>query len=214
MYYWLSKQLIFPPHEVATKEGILALGGDLSEERLIFAYQNGIFPWFNEGEPIVWYSPNKRMVLFPEELKISKSMRQVLRKGYFTITENKAFEEVIFNCKTTYRKEQDGTWITNDMEQAYINLHKKGVAKSIEIWSLNEVETPELIAGLYGIDLENGVFCGESMFTKHSNMSKVAFIHLVQNCGYKLIDCQVYNEHLASLGAREILRDEFLKFLR
>lgn len=208
MYYWLTDKLIFPPHELATEEGVLALGGDLTPQRLILAYQNGIFPWFNEGEPIVWYSPQKRMVLFPDKLKVSKSMQQVLRKKDVVITQNKAFEDVIFNCKTAFRKEQDGTWITNDMQQAYINLHNIGVAKSIEVWY-----EKQLVGGLYGIDLQNGVFCGESMFSKKANMSKVAFIYLVQNCGYKLIDCQVYNNHLASLGASEIMRKEFLSFL-
>ncbi|MDY0780194.1 leucyl/phenylalanyl-tRNA--protein transferase [Tenacibaculum sp. IB213877] len=205
---WITNKLEFPSSELATEEGILALGGDLSTERLILAYSNGIFPWFNEGEPIVWYSPWERMVLFPKELKISKSMRQLMRKNKFTITENTAFKEVIFNCKHIDRKDQPGTWITNDMEQAYINLHKKGIAKSVEVWFEGK-----LVGGLYGIDLKNGVFCGESMFSKLSNTSKLAFIHLTQNCGYKLIDCQVYNEHLASLGAKEIPRKEFLEFL-
>jgi leucyl/phenylalanyl-tRNA--protein transferase len=148
------------------------------------------------------------MVLFLENLKISKSMKQVLRKNDFTITENKAFTEVIFNCRHIQREEQEGTWITNDMEEAYIALHQKGYAKSIEVW-----RNQKLVGGLYGVDLRNGVFCGESMFSKESNMSKIAFIHLVQNGGYKLIDCQVYNEHLASLGALEISREEFLKWL-
>lgn len=206
---WLTNKIEFPPHETATKEGLLALGGDLSVERLTLAYKNGIFPWFNEGEPIVWYSPPKRMVLYPKELRFSKSMRKVFRKHDFTITKNKAFEEVIFNCKIITRKDQDGTWITNDMQRAYINLHNKGIAKSIEVW-----KDKELVGGLYGIDLQNGIFCGESMFSKQSNMSKVAFIYLAKNCGYKLIDCQVHNSHLESLGAREILRKEFLKFLK
>lgn len=205
---WLTKKLEFPPHKFATEEGVLALGGDLSVERLILAYKNGIFPWFNEGEPIVWYSPLRRMVLFPDELKVSKSMKQILRKNDFKVTENEAFEEVIFNCKTINRKNQFGTWITDDMQQAYINLYKKGIAKSIEVWVENK-----LVGGLYGIDLKNGVFCGESMFSNQSNMSKIAFIHLTQNCGYKLIDCQVHNNHLASLGAREIFREKFLGFL-
>ncbi len=205
---WLSEKIEFPPYELATDDGVLAFGGDLSTERLIYAYKHGIFPWFNEGEPIVWYSPWERMVLFPEEVKVSKSMKQVLRKADFTITENQAFEEVIFNCKTIDRNDQFGTWITDDMQQAYINLHKQGFAKSIEVWKENR-----LVGGLYGIDLGNGVFCGESMFSKASNMSKVAFIHLVKNCGYQLIDCQVHNEHLESLGAREIDRSEFLKWL-
>ncbi|WP_028890235.1 leucyl/phenylalanyl-tRNA--protein transferase [Tenacibaculum ovolyticum] len=205
---WLPEEIVFPLHEFANEDGVLAFGGDLSAERLIYAYKNGIFPWFSEGEPIVWYSPPERMVLFPDELRVSKSMRQVLRKNNFTITENKAFEGVIFNCRHIDRNDQLGTWITDDMEDAYINLHEKGISKSIEVW-VEDV----LVAGLYGVDLNNGVFCGESMFSKASNMSKVAFIHLVKNCGYKLIDCQVHNEHLESLGAREIGRGEFLKWL-
>jgi len=205
---WLTDSIEFPDAETASDDGIIALGGDLSVERLMHAYNNGIFPWFSEGEPIVWYCPPERMVLFPEELKITKSMRQVLRKKEFVITENKAFEEVIYNCKNIERTDEFGTWITDDMEQAYINLHKKGIAKSIEVW-----ENKELVGGLYGIDL-GSVFCGESMFSKVSNVSKLAFIHLVQHYDYKLIDCQVYNEHLASLGAREIDRNEFLGMLR
>ena len=205
---WLDKNIEFPPYALASEEGVLALGGDLSVERLVYAYKKGIFPWFNEEEPIVWYCPPERMVLFLENLKISKSMKQVLRKNDFTITENKAFTEVIFNCRHIQREEQEGTWITNDMEEAYIALHQKGYAKSIEVW-----RNQKLVGGLYGVDLRNGVFCGESMFSKESNMSKIAFIHLVQNGGYKLIDCQVYNEHLASLGALEISREEFLKWL-
>ena len=205
---WLPEEIVFPPYEIANEDGVLAFGGDLSAERLVYAYKNGIFPWFNEGEPIVWYSPWERMVLFPQEVKVSKSMRKVLRKGGFTITENKAFKDVIFNCRHIDRFDQLGTWITDDMEDAYINLHEKGIAKSIEVWV-----DDKLVAGLYGVDAENGIFCGESMFSKASNMSKVAFIHLAKNCGYKLIDCQVHNDHLESLGAREIDRDDFLKML-
>ncbi|WP_075342546.1 leucyl/phenylalanyl-tRNA--protein transferase [Tenacibaculum agarivorans] len=208
MFYWLDEKIEFPPYDVASKEGIIALGGDLSTERLVHAYEKGIFPWFNEGEPIVWYCPKERMVLFPEDLKISKSMKQILRKKDFTITINQSFQEVILNCKQSFRKGQDGTWITNDMQKAYINLHKKGFATSIEVW-----RNDELVGGLYGVDLGNKVFCGESMFTKVSNMSKVAFIYLVKECGYQLIDCQVYNDHLASLGAKEISREAFLKYL-
>lgn len=205
---WLGENIEFPPYEYTTEDGILALGGDLSAERLIHAYQRGIFPWFNEGEPIVWYCPLERMVLYPEEVKVSKSMRKILRTSDFTITENKAFAEVIFNCKYIQREGQDGTWITDAMLSAYLQLHKLGIAKSIEVW-----RNQKLVGGLYGIDLGNGVFCGESMFSKESNMSKVAFIHLAQNCGYKLIDCQVYNDHLASLGAIEIPRKLFLSYL-
>ena len=215
---WLSKNIEFPPYESATEDGIIALGGDLSTERLTLAYKKGIFPWYCEGEPIVWYCPPERMVLFPEDIKVSKSMRQVIRKNEFTITENQAFEEVIYNCKNIHRKDEFGTWITDDMEQAYINLHKQGIAKSIEVWMLDtersrsEQQEPKkkLVGGLYGIDLDNGVFCGESMFSKQSNTSKLAFIHLAKNCNYKLIDCQIHNEHLESLGAIEITREEFL----
>ena len=205
---WLSKKIDFPSYEKVTNHGVLALGGDLSEKRLIHAYQNGIFPWFSDGEPIVWYCPAERMVLYPEELKISKSMRHFLKKNTYTITENMAFKEVIFNCKNIERKDGLGTWITNDMEQAYLNLHKAGVAKSIEVW-----QGEELVGGLYGVEIGN-VFCGESMFSKISNASKLAFIHLIKKGSYKLIDCQVYNEHLESLGAREISRNQFLQLLK
>jgi leucyl/phenylalanyl-tRNA--protein transferase len=207
----LGKELVFPPVEMASAEGILAFGGDLQPQRLILAYRSGIFPWYNEGEPIIWYSPEMRMVLFPEELYISKSMRRLMAKNEFTLSWNKAFEEVIDQCQKSPRKDQLGTWITEDMKQAYIKLHKMGFAKSIEVW-----REDELIGGLYGIDLGH-VFCGESMFSKASNTSKLAFIHLVQELQkkeYKLIDCQVYNEHLESLGAREIPRSEFMGFLR
>ena len=211
---WLTKKIEFPSVETTTEEGVIALGGDLSIERLILAYQKGIFPWYSENEPIIWYCPSKRMVLFPEELKVSKSMKKIIKKGNYKITENKAFEEVIFNCKHIIRNDDFGTWITDDMEKAYIDLNKKGLAKSIEVWFYNSNTKEEvLVGGLYGIDLGNGVFCGESMFSLISNASKIAFIHLVQHYGYKLIDCQVYNDHLASLGAREISRIEFLKML-
>jgi len=209
--YLLSKEILFPPVIEANEDGLLAIGGDLSVERLELAYRSGIFPWFNEGEPIIWYSPDPRMVLFPKDLKISKSMRQVIRRNDFKVTFNKNFAEVISNCKNVYRVGQGGTWITNEMQQAYIKLHEKGIAKSVEVW-LDD----ELVGGLYGIDLGT-VFCGESMFSAVSNTSKLAFISLVQKLekeNYQLIDCQVYNNHLASLGADEISRTEFLKFLK
>lgn len=205
---WLTDKIEFPEYKFTSKEGVIALGGDLSVERLIFAYQNGIFPWFSEDDPIVWYCPFERMVLFPEELKVSKSMRKIIKNNTFKITENTAFEEVIYNCKNITRSDGFGTWITDDMEQAYINLHKKGIAKSIEIWLNNE-----LVGGLYGLEINN-IFCGESMFSKVSNASKLAFIHLAKSKNYQLIDCQIYNEHLESLGAREIDRDAFLKILK
>jgi leucyl/phenylalanyl-tRNA--protein transferase len=189
----------------------LAVGGDLSPERLLLAYKSGIFPWYNQGEPIVWYSPDPRMVLFPKNLKISKSMKQIIRKNQFRVTFNQHFSEVIANCKNSYREGQRGTWITDEMEQAYINLHNLGIAKSVEVWEGNE-----LVGGLYGIDLGH-IFCGESMFSKVSNASKFAFIYLVQKLekeDYALIDCQVYNAHLASLGAEEISRETFLAYLK
>lgn len=205
---WLSDKIQFPDYAYTTKDGIIALGGDLSIERLIFAYKNGIFPWFSEDEPIVWYCPLKRMVLYPKDLKVSKSMQKLFKKNVFKITENQNFEEVIYNCKAIDRNDGLGTWITNDMQEAYINLHKKGIAKSIEVWQDNN-----LVGGLYGLEI-NGIFCGESMFSRVSNASKFAFIHLVKNKKYKLIDCQVYNPHLASLGAKEIDREVFLKILK
>ena len=205
---WLTDTIEFPSYRFTSKEGIIALGGDLSEERLIYAYKNGIFPWFSEDDPIVWYCPFQRMIMYPEEIKISKSMQKIINKKEFVITENKSFNEVIYNCKNIDRSDGFGTWITDDMEQAYINLHEKGIAKSIEIW-LND----ELVGGLYGLEI-NHIFCGESMFSKVSNASKLAFIHLVNSKKYKLIDCQVYNEHLASLGAREIDRNNFLSILK
>jgi leucyl/phenylalanyl-tRNA--protein transferase len=205
---WLTNTIEFPGYDCTSKEGIIALGGDLSAERLTHAYKNGIFPWFSDNDPIVWYCPFERMVLFPAEIKISKSMQKIINKNEFTITENTAFEAVIYNCKNIDRNDGFGTWITNDMEQAYINLHKKGIAKSIEVWFKDE-----LVGGLYGIEI-NHIFCGESMFSKVSNASKLAFMHLAKNKNYKLIDCQIHNEHLASLGAREIDRGLFLSILK
>ncbi|MDB4036666.1 leucyl/phenylalanyl-tRNA--protein transferase [Polaribacter sp.] len=205
---WLTDIIAFPGYDCTSEEGVIALGGDLSVERLTHAYKNGIFPWFSDNDPIVWYCPFKRMVLFPTEIKISKSMQKIINKNAFTITENIAFEAVIYNCKNMDRNDGFGTWITNDMEQAYINLHKKGIAKSIEVWFKDE-----LVGGLYGVEI-NHIFCGESMFSKVSNASKLAFMHLAKNENYKLIDCQIYNEHLASLGAREIDRSLFLSILK
>ena len=207
----LGKAFVFPDVASAGPDGILAIGGDLQPERLILAYRSGIFPWYNQGEPIIWYSPNERMVLFPEDLKISKTMRQLMRKNEFELTWNTAFEQVIKACQKSPRKDQDGTWITTDMMTAYIKLHELGYAKSIEVW-----KDKELVGGLYGIDLGH-VFCGESMFSKTSNTSKLAFIHLVQSLAkknYKLIDCQVHNPHLESLGAKEISRQEFMGYLK
>ena len=208
--HYLSPTLFFPAVTQANRDGILAIGGDLSPQRLQLAYQSGIFPWFEEGEPIIWWSPNPRMVLFLHELIISKSMRNILNRNSFTVTFNQNFRDVISNCQNIKRDGQKGTWITNDMIDAYVKLHEMGIAKSVEVW-----QNEELVGGLYGIDLGH-VFCGESMFSKFSNASKVAFIALVEKLkkqNYKLVDCQVYNPHLESLGCREIERDEFIKIL-
>lgn len=202
---------MFPPVETAGEEGIVAIGGDLSTERLLLAYKNGIFPWYNEGEPIIWWCPDPRFVLFPADVKISKSMQPVLRNGNFRFTINKAFEAVIQNCKTISRKEQDGTWITAPVQKAYTALHKLGYAHSAEAWV-----NGELAGGLYGIRLGN-VFFGESMFSHKSNASKFAFIKYVQQLqkeGVVLIDCQVYTEHLESLGAVMIKRKDFIDLLQ
>jgi len=204
----LSEDIGFPQVHLADEDGLLAIGGDLSPERLIVAYKNGIFPWFSVGEPILWWSPNPRFVLFPEKLKVSKSMKQVLRNSEFEVTINQDFKSVINACAKTKRNGEQGTWITQSMIEAYIQLHQLGFATSVEVWFHND-----LVGGLYGVDLGNGVFCGESMFSTVSNASKVGFITFIQNTNYKLIDCQVYTQHLESLGAEEIDRDEFLEYL-
>jgi len=204
----LTQDLWFPDLTKATKEGLLAIGGDLSVPRLVYAYRQGVFPWYNAGEPILWWSPNPRFVLYPEKLKVSKSMKQLLRKGDYTVTINKDFRSVIKECSKIKREGQFDTWITNEMFEAYVKLHELGLAKSVEVW-----RGTELVAGLYGVDLNNGVFCGESMFTKESNASKVGFIAFIQNTNYKLIDCQVYTNHLESLGAEDVSRETFLKYL-
>jgi len=207
--YVLDQNIIFPEVQEADDEGLLAIGGDLSVERLLLAYKSGIFPWFNAGDPVLWWSPDPRFVLFPEKLKVSKSMKQVLKKSDFTVTINQDFMGVIKACSLAKREGQSGTWITDTMVQAYIKLHELGYAKSVEVW-----QEDTLVAGMYGLDLNNGVFCGESMFTNVSNASKVAFITFIQNTNYKLIDCQVYTNHLESLGAEDISREDFLLFLK
>ncbi|MFT4780808.1 MAG: leucyl/phenylalanyl-tRNA--protein transferase [Psychroserpens sp.] len=204
----LNHTIEFPPISQASKEGILAIGGDLCPERLMLAYKSGIFPWFDKEEPLIWWSPDPRFVLFPEQLKVSKSMKQVLRNSDFEITINKDFESVINECSRIKRDGQAGTWITKSMTEAYIKLHELGYAKSVEVWLDHQ-----LVGGLYGIDVNNGVFCGESMFSLVSNASKVGFITFIQNSNYKLIDCQVYTSHLESLGAQDISREEFLEYL-
>lgn len=205
----LTDELWFPPADDAGEEGLLALGGDLSVDRLLLAYRSGLFPWFNEDEPPLWWCPDPRCVLFPNELYISKSMKQLLKRKTFTVTCNKAFEEVIRQCGET-RMDQEGTWITEDIVDAYTQLHQLGYAISVEAWNKEE-----LVGGLYGIRMGR-IFFGESMFSKESNASKYAFITLVQQLqkeGVVLIDCQVHTPHLESLGARMIPRKEFLQIV-
>jgi leucyl/phenylalanyl-tRNA--protein transferase len=209
--YFLTDLPEFPPADYANSDGLLAVGGDLSPERLLRAYNSGIFPWFNDDSLILWWSPDPRMILFPEKIRISKSMRQILSGMRFTLTRNRCFKEVMEACSEIDRKGQKGTWITNKMREAYVKLHQQGIAKSYEVWEGNN-----LVGGLYGVDLGH-VFCGESMFSKANNASKFAFIQLatdLKELDYKFIDCQVYTKHLASLGAEEIPRKEFLKILQ
>jgi leucyl/phenylalanyl-tRNA---protein transferase len=208
--FLLTQDIIFPDVEMANDDGMLAIGGDLSTERLLLAYKSGIFPWYNKYEPICWWSPNPRFVLFPNELKVSKSMQTVLNNGSFRFTINKAFDKVITNCKTITRKEQDGTWIQQEVIEAYTKLHQLGFAVSAEAWAAGE-----LVGGLYGVLLGN-IFFGESMFSKQSNASKFAFINFVkylQKQNIKLIDCQIYTSHLQSLGAKMIDRKLFSEIL-
>ena len=206
----MTDELIFPPVDNANVEGLLAVGGDLSPERLLLAYQSGIFPWFDNDSIILWWSPDPRMILFPDQIKISKSMKKVIRNDQFRLTKNTCFKEVLEYCSSVPREGQDGTWITDDMKNAYIALHEKGIAKSYEVW-----EGDTLVGGLYGVDLGD-VFCGESMFSLTSNASKFAFIKLAEELhakNYKVIDCQLHTDHLESMGAQEIPRIEFMKFL-
>jgi leucyl/phenylalanyl-tRNA--protein transferase len=204
----LDDKLIFPDPSFAESDGLLAIGGDLSENRLILAYQNGIFPWFSENDPILWYAPHERCVIFPERIRMSTSMRKILKTDAFEITINKAFPAVISACAQVPRPGQNGTWINTAMQEAYINLHQKGFAHSVEVW-----QQKELVGGLYGIKI-NEVFCGESMFSKVSNASKVALIYLANQMNFKLIDCQLPNDHLMSLGAEMISRSEYLELLK
>jgi leucyl/phenylalanyl-tRNA--protein transferase len=207
MIFRLDERILFPDPALAEEDGLLAIGGDLSAERLLQAYANGIFPWYSEDEPILWFSPHERFVLFPDRLKVSKSMRKVLNAGTFIVTTNKCFADVIAACSSASREGQDGTWITADMKAAYIELHRQGYAHSVEVW-----QGGELVGGLYGIKAGN-VFCGESMFSRVSNASKTALIWLCQTGKYTLVDCQVYTEHLESMGATMISREEYIGML-
>lgn len=211
--FWLNKKLVFPPPHLADEEGCLAVGGDLSIPRLLLAYKSGIFPWYNHDEPIIWWCPDPRMVLLPNQIKVSKTMKQVLQRQIFDITLDLDFEQVIDACKYTKRKGQSDTWITRDMKNAYCNLHQLGYAHSVEVWNK---QTNALVGGLYGISLGK-CFFGESMFAHQSNASKAGFISLVQQLKkwqFLLIDCQVHTQHLESLGASLIDRTLFLQQLQ
>jgi leucyl/phenylalanyl-tRNA---protein transferase len=200
----------FPALDEADESGLLAVGGDLSIERLLLAYSKGIFPWYEDGMPILWWSPDPRMVLFPDKLIISHSLRQSIKKQQFTITIDQAFEKVIKHCSKTPRQGEDGTWITPDMRNAYIRLHKAGYAHSAEAWLEGE-----LVGGLYGVALGKAFF-GESMFHHVTNASKVALYHLVEKLrswDFKIIDAQVYTNHLESLGGEMIPRSQYLQIL-
>lgn len=213
MIPWLDRRTPFPPIETALAEpdGLLAAGADLSAERLLAAYRQGIFPWFNEGQPILWWSPNPRMVLFPAELHVSSSLNKRLKKQDYEIRFDTAFREVVMACATVPRIGQDGTWITADMLDAYCNLHELGYAHSVETWM-----DGKLAGAIYGVAIGH-MFYGESMFHRVTDASKIALVHLMRHLekhGFGMMDCQMKTEHLASLGAREIPRIEFLRRLQ
>jgi leucyl/phenylalanyl-tRNA--protein transferase len=209
--YRLPEEIVFPSPELAEEDGLLAVGGDLSVERLLAAYSVGIFPWYSDDSPILWWSPDPRLVLIPGDLRVSRSLKQAIKKGTYRTTFDRAFERVIRNCAETRRKDEAGTWITEEMIGAYCRLYEKGFAHSVESWAGDE-----LAGGLYGVAL-GGVFYGESMFAGKSDASKVAFVKLVQQLAewkFRIIDCQVKTLHLMSLGAKEVPRSLFLKILR
>jgi len=207
----LKDSLAFPPPHLADESGLLAFGGDLKPERLIMAYENGIFPWFTDDQPLLWWSPDQRMILYPGEMKVSKSLRQKIRRGTYVVRCDTAFREVITACSSVPRRDQHGTWITRDMTEAYCLLHQRGYAHSFECWFEGQ-----LVGGLYGVSLGKAFF-GESMFSKATDASKVAFYHLcafAEKHRFQFIDCQLYTEHLASLGAIEITRSRYLRELK
>jgi leucyl/phenylalanyl-tRNA--protein transferase len=209
--FQLPEETIFPPPDLADESGILAVGGDLTEERLVLAYSMGIFPWYSQGDPILWWSPDPRLVLFPGEMRVSRSLKQIISKGTFKITMDTAFESVIKECASVHKRNAGDTWITDEMIDAYIHLHHSGFAHSVESWS-----DDTLVGGLYGVSLGSAFF-GESMYAKKSNASKVAFVSLIQqlvNWKFTLIDCQVATKHLKTFGAHDISRTEFIVLLK
>lgn len=206
----LTDKLVFPPPHLATKEGLLAIGGDLSRKRLLLAYQMGIFPWYSKGDPILWWSTDPRLVLYPDEFHTSRSLKRIIRKQIFKITMDNVFDRVIFACANSPRKTGTGTWIRPEMIEAYCDLFNAGYAHSVEAWY-----EENLVGGLYGVSI-GGCFFGESMFSNKSNASKVCLAYLaifLRNHSFDLLDCQVKTDHLVSLGAREIPRKDFLKQL-
>ena len=208
--FLLSEELVFPPTHLAAESGLLAVGGDLSAKRLLLAYGQGIFPWYSDDEPILWWSPDPRLVLHPEEIRVSRSLQRTLNKALFRVTMDKAFDQVIQACAQSRIESGESTWIVEDMIQAYCRLHEDGFAHSVEAW-----QGGELAGGLYGVSL-GGCFFGESMFTRVSNASKVAFVHLVRQLSdwsFQLIDCQVTTGHLMRFGAREVPRTTFMDLL-
>ena len=209
--FYLTDEHIFPPPHLAEKEGLLAVGGDLSEDRLLLAYRMGIFPWYSDEEPLLWWSPDPRLVLYPEEIKVSKTLKKIIKKDKFDITMDQAFAEVISECAQIRAENNEGTWIVEDMIKAYCTLHESGYAHSVEAWYKGE-----LAGGLYGVSLGKSFF-GESMFTRISNASNAAFVKLVEYLkalSFDMIDCQVSTEHMIRFGAKEIPRDRFLQQLK
>ena len=205
--FLLTDELVFPPAELAMPDGLLAVGGDLSVERLLLAYRTGVFPWYSDGQPILWWSPNPRFVLYPGKLKVSNSLRRIIRAGRFSVTLNGDFHAVIENCRSARRADDTGTWITAGMLEAYCRLHEAGHALSVEVW-----QDGEHAGGLYGVSVGR-CFCGESMFARVSNASKVGFVWLMERLqaeGCDLVDCQIHSPHLESFGAEAIPRGEFL----
>ena len=208
--FLLSDEIKFPPPHLARKDGLLAVGGDLSQDRLLLAYKMGIFPWYLESEPILWWSPDPRLVLYPNEIKVSKSLKKILKNEIFSVTIDQTFDRVINCCAQVRLQKNEETWIDEDMIKAYCSLHESGFAHSVEAWYEGE-----LAGGLYGVSLGR-CFFGESMFTRISNASSVAFVFLAEylkSLSFDIIDCQVSTEHLINFGAREIPRKDFLKQL-
>ncbi len=207
----LSQALVFPPARLARSDGLLCVGGDLSSKRLILAYENGIFPWFSENDPLLWWSPDPRLVLFPEQIHVSRSLGKIIKQNKFTIRVDTAFEKTIHACSNLRKRQGAGTWLVDEMINAYIALHQRGVAHSVETW-----RDGRLVGGLYGVSLGKSFF-GESMFSVESNASKIALVFLAAHLnhhGFHLIDCQITSDHLINMGAVEISRQRFLEIIK